>query len=137
MRILIVEDDADSGEELLALLTDVGHEARLVMMPTRAAAVAIEFRPDLAILDIGLPVMSGHELIQVLRALPELSSCRYFAVTAMVGGDLMTQSIAAGFERHLTKPLPVAQLLRFLERPAESARGASLERKASSEFERM
>jgi len=137
MKILIVEDDVDSGEALLQLLTDVGHEVKLVMTPTLAAAAALELRPEVAILDIGLPVMSGYELIQVLRALPELNGCRYFAATAMVGGDVVKRSVDAGFERHLTKPLPFTQLLRILEASAESAHGAAVGRKGPPEFDCM
>jgi CheY-like chemotaxis protein len=126
VKILIVEDDADSGEALMQLLSDIGHEVRLVMKPTLAAAEAIELRPQVAILDIGLPGMSGYELLEVLRALPELNGCRYVAATAMAGVDVVKRSFDAGFERHLTKPLPMDELMRFLE-SAESAPKAALD----------
>jgi CheY-like chemotaxis protein len=132
VKILIVEDDADSGEALMQLLTDVGHEVRLVMKPTLAAAAASELRPEVAILDIGLPGMSGYELLQVLRALPELSACRYVAATAMAGVDVVKRSFDAGFERHLTKPLPIAELLGFLE-SAEAANAAQNSARVASE----
>ena len=115
MKILIVEDDADSGEALMHLLSDFGYEVRLVMKPPLASAVALEFLPDIAILDIDLPVISGYELIQLLRGLPELRSCRYFAVTAHVGAELLERSAEAGFEHHLTKPLPLPHLLHCLK----------------------
>ncbi len=127
MKILIVEDDADSGEALMHLLGDFGYEVRLVMKPILAGAVASEFLPDIAILDIGLPVISGYELIRRLRALPELTGCRYFAVTAHVGADLLERSAEAGFEQHLTKPLPVPHLLRCLKSGRQTQTSAELE----------
>jgi len=115
MKILIVEDDVDSGEALMELLADCGHQVRLVACPTLAAAASIEFVPEVAILDIGLPKISGYELLDQLRTMPELDGCRYFAVTAYAGADLAQRSADAGFEHHLTKPLRVTQLLQCLE----------------------
>jgi CheY-like chemotaxis protein len=115
VKILIVEDDADSGEALMHLLADFGHEVKLVMKPRLADVAAREFRPDVAIVDIGMPGMSGYELVRVLRALPQLSACRYLAVTAHAGVDMVRRSIEAGFDYHLTKPLPVPHLLRCLD----------------------
>ena len=130
MKILIVEDDADSGEALMFLLGDLGHDVRLVRHPTLASAVATEFRPDAAILDIGLPGMSGYELVQLLRAQPELDGCKYIAVTAHAGVDMHRRSFDAGFDDHLTKPLRVPDLLRCLDGAADS-HGARPEGKRS------
>jgi len=115
VRILIVEDDADSGEALMHLLLDVGHQVRLVMKPALARAAASEFLPEVAIVDIGLPMISGYEVLALLRALPELAGCRFFAVTAHAGVDMLERSLAAGFDHHLTKPLAVPHLLRCLD----------------------
>jgi CheY-like chemotaxis protein len=115
VKILIVEDDVDSGEALMHLLADFGHEVRLVTKPALAAAVACQFLPQVAILDIGLPMISGYELLAVLRVLPELEGCKFFAVTAHAGAGMLERSLAAGFDHHLTKPLPVPHLLRCLQ----------------------
>jgi len=110
MRILIVEDDVDSGEALMHLLSDVGYEVRLVLSPLQAPAVAIAFQPHVAILDLGLPAMSGYELIAQLLALPEIGACRYISVSAYAGRDVPQRSARAGFEHHLSKPLAIAEL---------------------------
>ncbi len=116
MKILIVEDDADSGEALTDLLIAQGHAVRLVQDPERAAAEALEFLPDVAILDIGLPFTSGYDLIEILRALPSLRGCRYLAVTGYVDRHFAERSAASGFEHHLTKPLHWPRLLRCIEK---------------------
>jgi len=115
VKILIVEDDADSGDALAQLLLDFGYEVRLVMQPTLARGAAREFLPDVALLDIGLPVISGYEVLAQLRALPELAHCRFVAITAYVGPGIIERSFDAGFEHHLTKPLSIPQLLRCID----------------------
>ena len=122
MKILIVEDDPDSGEALMHLLADFDYEVRLVMRPSLAEAAACEFLPDVAILDIGLPVIAGYESLCTLRALPVLSGCRFIAVTAHGDVDLRKRSLEAGFEHHLTKPLRIPHLLRCLEELAKPPR---------------
>ena len=114
MRILIVEDDVDSGEALMHLLVDLGHETQLVLNPLQAPAVAIRFRPQVAIVDIGMPVVSGYELIAQLRALPELGACRYVSVSAYAGREVAQRSAQAGFEQHFSKPLALPELLKRL-----------------------
>ena len=123
MKILIVEDDIDSGEALMQLLDDFGHDVRLVHCPTLVAAAVALFVPEVAILDIGLPRISGYELLEQLRQTPALDGCRYFAVTAYAGTDLAQRSADAGFEYHLTKPLRVAHLLECLGSRAMAAAG--------------
>jgi len=134
VKILIVEDDEDSGEALMHLLADLGYEVRLVLKPSLAGAVATELRPGVAILDIGLPGMSGYELVQILRALPELNGCKYVAVTAHAGVDMVKRSIEAGFDHHLTKPLRVPDLLQCIDGSAEPHR-AHPDRKGPTGFD--
>jgi len=124
MRVLIVEDDADFGEALVQLLEDFGYEVKWVMCPTLASNAAVEFQPDVAILDIGLPRISGYELLPMLRRLPQLAGCRFLAITAFVGAEVEQRSSAAGFDHHLTKPLRIPQLLDCLK--TDQARPQSL-----------
>jgi CheY-like chemotaxis protein len=124
MKILIVEDDADSGEALTYFLSERGHDVRLVPSSSLALSAALEFLPDVALLDIGLPVVSGYDLVSLMRGLPELAGCRYLATTAYAGAHWAQRSSDAGFEHHLTKPLQISRLLQFLEtaqRPAAIA----------------
>ncbi len=111
MKILIVEDDADSGEALMYFLCERGHEVRLVLNSCSAVAAALDFLPDVALLDIGLPVVSGYDLIAVMRGNPDLARCRYLATSGYVGSAWEQRSLDAGFEHHLSKPLEIARLL--------------------------
>ena len=110
-RVLIVEDDPDSGEALMGLLSDVGYEVRLVSRPLGATAESLQFKPQVAILGIGTPLMSGYELIAQMRALPELDGCIYIAVTAYGGAEVARLSFQAGFSHHLIKPFAASELL--------------------------
>jgi CheY-like chemotaxis protein len=116
LRVLIVEDDFEFGEALLAILEDSGHEVQLRRCPASALGTCAGFRPQVGILDIDLPLMSGYELVAALLAMPELAGCRYVALTAHSGRDAVRKSLAAGFEGHFTKPLAFAELQSFLER---------------------
>lgn len=100
------------------LLQDHGHSVQLTQCPQHALLVSAHFRPDAAIVDIGLPVMSGYELVAALNAMNELAGCRYFAVTGFASVELAQESLAAGFEEHLTKPLHFERLLACLNRDA-------------------
>ena len=77
MRILIVDDDFDSGEELQLLLGAVGYEVKLVYERQHAAEVAIAFQPDVGVLDIGLGGSSGCELCAQLGSLTQLQHCAF------------------------------------------------------------
>ena len=70
-----------------------------------ALEIAGEFRPEVAFLDIGLPVMDGYELASRLRELPGLESVRLIAVTGYGQESDRQKTRAAGFERHLVKPV--------------------------------
>ena len=113
-RILIVDDNVDAAEMLSDLLTDAGHETRVAFDGPSALAVVRDFTPDLAILDIGLPVMDGYELAAELRArLP--AAPRLIALTGY-GQEQDQQRVAvAGFDRYLIKPIAVDALYRVID----------------------
>ena len=110
-RVLVVEDNADAGELLGAFITRAGHIARVVNCARDALAIADALRPDVALIDIGLPDMNGYELVRSLRALPGLQRCRYVAVTGNKSQGAIARSISAGFEAYLTKPVNPEDLL--------------------------
>lgn len=103
-RILIVDDNVDAAEMLAELMRTSGHEVALARDATTALAIAGDFAPHLALLDIGLPVIDGYELARRLRLVPE---CRNTLLVAISGygqpGD-RERSRAAGFAHHLVKP---------------------------------
>lgn len=110
-RVLVVDDKPDEGD-LLGILAELGgHHVRVVGSAREALAAAGELRPEVALIDIGLPDMNGYELARALRAQPELKRCRFIAVTGHSSPSAVARSIAAGFESHLSKPVNVDQLL--------------------------
>ncbi|MEO8903220.1 MAG: response regulator [Polyangiaceae bacterium] len=126
-RVLIVDDNHDSAELLALVLEREGHETRVAYDPQQAIPLALEFRPTLAFLDIGLPGMDGHELLAVLRAAPELEECKFVAVTGY--DDVTCAPGTGGFDGHLLKPIDltaVADLVLELARAGHAgARPAS------------
>src|SRR6187549_3092729 len=71
-RILVVDDDVDVAESLSLWLHDWGHDVRVAHTGEQALAEARAFRPELLLVDVGLPGMNGHEAARRLRALPEI-----------------------------------------------------------------
>ncbi|MEO8902295.1 MAG: response regulator [Polyangiaceae bacterium] len=110
-RVLVVEDNADAGELLGAFLLRAGHLARVACCAREALTIAAALRPEIALIDIGLPDMNGYELVRSLRALPGLEHCRYVAVTGHKSQSAIARSISAGFEAYLTKPVNPEDLL--------------------------
>ena len=113
-KILVVDDDPDAAELVSGLLELQGHEVRSAHTPREAIAIATEFQPDIAFLDIGLPTMDGFELAATLAMLPELRDCRLIAITGYDDADDRRRSKQAGFEAHLVKPIAMDTLERIV-----------------------
>jgi PAS domain S-box-containing protein len=112
-RLLLVDDNADSARALADLLREFGYDVAVAHDAPAALLIADEFRPEIALLDIGLPVMDGYELARHLRArLP--APPRLVAVTGYGDGADSARSRDAGFEVHLGKPLDFDKLLSVL-----------------------
>jgi signal transduction histidine kinase/ActR/RegA family two-component response regulator len=103
-RILIVDDNADSAEAL-ALALGAGHEVRLAADGPSALKAAAEFRPDVVLLDIGLPGMDGYEVGRRLRAETGSHGMVLVALTGYGQEQDRQRSRDAGFEHHLVKPI--------------------------------
>jgi PAS domain S-box-containing protein len=112
-RVLVVDDNVDAAEMLAAVLVAHGHVATVASDGPTALREAARVRPDVAILDLGLPVMDGYELFDRLHeAHPAL---RCIALTGY-GQELdRKRTHEAGFEHHFVKPVPVDDLLAALE----------------------
>jgi CheY-like chemotaxis protein len=113
-RILVVDDDYDTAEVLSAILEHEGYEVRFALSANDALAIARDFVADVALLDIGLPTMTGDELAVALQAELAPCRCRFIAITGFSGGDLALRNAQAAFEAHLTKPVSLEQLLAVL-----------------------
>ncbi|HUS31128.1 MAG TPA: GAF domain-containing protein [Kofleriaceae bacterium] len=114
-RVLLVDDNRDAATLLADMLVTLGYEVVIAHDGPRALEVAHRFTPDVAILDIGLPVMDGYELAARLRALTG-APVRLLAVTGYGQSDDRSRSEQAGFECHFVKPVNVTALIDAIER---------------------
>ena len=109
-RILLVDDNRDAAEMLAELLRAVGHEVIVAFDGPSALGSAPAFRPEIALVDIGLPVMDGYDLARKLRdTLP--ATPRLVAISGYGQEHDLRRSAEAGFEAHLVKPVQAAQVL--------------------------
>jgi two-component system CheB/CheR fusion protein len=114
-RILIVDDNADARAMLHSVLGDAGHVLAMAGDGEEAVTIAAAFRPEVAVLDIGLPGMDGYELARILRA--SHPGVRLVALTGYGQATDLDAAAAAGFDAHCTKPIATAVLLDTIERP--------------------
>ena len=111
LRVLIVEDSPDAADALARVLTRAGHTVRTAGDGAGALRAVREHRPDVALLDIQLPDMSGHEVLRALRADPELASVRAVALSGEAPGG----PDGPGFEHWLLKPVDFSELRALLD----------------------
>jgi PAS domain S-box-containing protein len=109
-RVLVVDDNRDAAELLAEALEMEGYQTRVAYDGPSALRMAAEFRPELAFLDIGLPVMDGYDLARGLRAL-ELDPLVLVAVTGYGQPADRARSVEAGFDEHLVKPIGIDSAL--------------------------
>ena len=117
-RILVVDDNAPAAKLLGRLLGKLGDHIIVTAHDGPAAlTMAAEFRPDLILLDIGLPRMDGYEVARRLRTMPEFRETLLVALTGYGTQDDRRRSIDAGFDDHVTKPPGVDLLRKVLAHP--------------------
>jgi len=114
-RIIIVEDDHDYGVLLARMLQARGHDTRIALDALDATLMAADFRPELAIIDLGLPGMDGLELATWLCAHPKLKQTVFIAITGNPTVTLARPKGDAGFHAYLTKPIDIDALLELSE----------------------
>jgi len=123
-RILIVDDYAPAADSLAELLQAQGFETRVARDGTDALDAAADFKPALALIDIGLPQMDGYELARRLRATKGLENLRLVALTGFGQASDLARAAEAGFDAHLLKPVSLerldeaTRLARAAEKPA-------------------
>jgi signal transduction histidine kinase len=115
-RVLVVDDNRDAADLLAEMLTMSGYEVRVAYDGLSALAVAAELDPEVALLDIGLPVQDGYEVARNLLAGPRTGQLRLVAITGYGSAADHERSREAGFVAHLTKPLDVAEVHSVLAR---------------------
>ncbi|MDI1432455.1 hybrid sensor histidine kinase/response regulator [Polyangium sorediatum] len=113
-RILVVDDHADVAESLSMLLRIAGHEVHTALDGCAALEAARTFRPEVVLLDIGLPGMNGYEVASVLRRDPAQAETILIALTGYGHEEDRRRAREAGFTAHLVKPVDLATLERVL-----------------------
>jgi CheY-like chemotaxis protein len=113
-RILIADDNPDAADSLAMLLELEGHEVRVAHLGRTALSVAQEFRPDAALLDIGMPDLTGYEVARELRREPWGASVQLIALTGWGQDGDRRQALEAGFDHHLTKPVDLERLAELI-----------------------
>jgi CheY-like chemotaxis protein len=113
---LVVDDNADITEMLATVLRHAGYTVSSAHSAPDAVTMALTRHFDVVVSDIGMPGMTGHELAQVLRAMPEYRSIPMVAVTGFDMYDDHDRSIEAGFDFHLSKPIDPVTLTQAIRR---------------------
>jgi signal transduction histidine kinase/ActR/RegA family two-component response regulator len=104
-RILIVDDNADAAQTLALLLDEMGHTTSVVLESPKALAAALEFRPDVMFLDIGMPLLNGFDLARQIRGNDILKEVYLATLSGWGTQDDRAKSLDAGIDHHLTKPV--------------------------------
>jgi CheY-like chemotaxis protein len=120
-RVLVVDDNADAREAMKLLLEDEGHDVRSAGDGPTALESARSFRPEVVLLDIGLPGMDGYEVARALRSEPGSERALIVAVSGYGQADDRERSRVAGFDHHLLKPVTPERLLEIVRRPVPKA----------------
>jgi PAS domain S-box-containing protein len=119
LKVLVVDDNVDAAESLATVLQMTGRKTRTVYDGRGVLQAARDFAPDIVLLDIGLPGISGYDVARQLRADPGLSRSVLIAVTGWGSEEDRRRSSDAGFDEHLTKPIDIATLDPLLRRLAD------------------
>jgi CheY-like chemotaxis protein len=114
LRVLVVEDNVDAASSLARLLHSAGCTTQVAHDGSSAVQTALEFRPDVVLLDIGLPGIDGYGVAQRLCKAPELSSTRLIAISGYGQEQDHERSRQAGFDHHLVKPVSFKTILPLL-----------------------
>jgi CheY-like chemotaxis protein/two-component sensor histidine kinase len=114
-RILVVDDNVDAAESLMAVLNELGHDVRMVTEGKRVMDVARGFQPEAVLLDISLPDISGYDLASELRRSPAFERVCLVALTGYAQEEHRRRSREVGFDYHCVKPVDLATLDRIID----------------------
>ncbi|MCP5360142.1 MAG: PAS domain-containing protein [Sinobacteraceae bacterium] len=122
-RLLVVDDNHDAADSLAAMLRLAGHAVQVAYDGASAMALAETARPDVILLDLGMPQTSGYDVARWVRRQPWGSSLRLIALTGWGQTEDRRRTREAGFDHHLTKPVDPDQLIAVLAEPPPEAGG--------------
>jgi PAS domain S-box-containing protein len=114
-RILIADDNADSAATLSIMLEALGNEVRVANDGQEAVEIAEQFRPDAILLDIGMPRLNGYDACEKIRQQPWAAGAYIAALTGWGQEEDKSRSRAAGFDRHLVKPVEPATIEKLIQ----------------------
>jgi PAS domain S-box-containing protein len=109
-RVLVVDDNSDGAEMLSVCLRELGHDVRIALDGHEALEVARGFSPALVFLDLGLPGLSGYEVIEQMRQIPSCERVPVVAVTGYARESDRARTLEAGFSAHMAKPIDIMRL---------------------------
>jgi CheY-like chemotaxis protein len=115
-RIVIVEDADDARESLKELLESAGHEVKVANDGAKGIECLNAVQPDVAVIDLGLPLIDGYEVARRVRAHDGGEHTFLIALTGYGGTGVRSKAQAAGFDMHLTKPVDMKKLFQALQR---------------------
>jgi two-component system CheB/CheR fusion protein len=113
-RVLVVDDNVDAAESIAMILRLTGYDVRCAYDGPSVLETARGYRPDVVVLDIGLPGMNGYEVAQQLRRQPGFERIPLVAVTGYGQEEDRRRCLEAGFDIHLTKPVDPQALQAFV-----------------------
>ena len=114
LRIVVVDDNEDARELVAHMLASAGHDVKIAHDGPSGLETILEHHPDAALIDIGLPGMTGLDVVRALRdRCPDLRT-KLVAFTGYCGADSLARATAAGFHAHLVKPVSLDAMLRCL-----------------------
>jgi len=113
-RVLVVDDNVDTARTLAFTIKLMGHDTRVAFEGETALQAAADFRPDVVLLDIGLPGADGYEVVRRMRLMPQLAAARIAAITGYGGDENRRKGLAAGFDDYFVKPVAPDDIGRLL-----------------------
>ena len=116
-KVLVVDDSVDTADSLAMLLALDGYEVRTAHDGIEALAAARDFRPEVVLMDIGLPGADGYQVAEGIRADQALHDVLLIAMTGYGQQEARSRSRAAGFDHHLVKPVDLGELRNLLDPP--------------------
>ncbi len=119
LRVLVVDDNTDTVDSFSKLLKASGHNVRTAYDGPAAVQAALDYQPDIALLDIGLPGLDGYQVAKRIRQEPALKNIVLVALTGYGQDSDRQASSQAGFDHHLVKPARLEQLTQILAMVAE------------------
>jgi signal transduction histidine kinase/ActR/RegA family two-component response regulator len=123
LRILVVDDNVDGADMLATALRGMGYDTRVAHDAPAALRVATDFRPNVAFLDIGLPVIDGYELAARLRERPDANDILLVALTGYGQASDRQKTREAGFDHHLVKPVDLETIDALLSGERDNLNG--------------